>query len=109
MSLRYMLIKNLNHQRKKFLHVILSVPFLRRIAGRRGSSNLAASKIEAFAIIVYIWKPLTIIAKDSILDTKEVPDPPVKCVSMTLFALLKRSFKKKKIMRGGLKTAFTFY
>ena len=92
-----MLIKNLNHQRKKFLHVILSVPFLSSIAGRRGSSNLAASKIEAFAIIVYIWKSLTIIAKDSILDTKEVPDPPVKCVSMTLFALLKRSFKKKNL------------
>ena len=90
------------------MHVILSVPFLGRIAGRRGSSNLAASKIETFAVIVCFWKPLTIIAKGSILDTTGVPDLPVKCVSVTLFTSLKRSFKKKFIRRV-LKTAFAFY
>ena len=87
------------------MFVILSVPFLGRIAGRRGSRNLAASKIETFAIIVY---SLTIIEKGSILDTTGVPDLPVKCVSITLFTLLKRSFKKKFIRRV-LKTAFAFY
>ena len=83
-------------------------PFSVEQQGRGGSSNLAASKVETFAIIVYFQKPLSIIAKGSILDMKEVPDPPVKCLSITLFTLFKRSLLKK-LMRRVLKTAFAFY
>ena len=83
-------------------------PFSVEQQGRGGSSNLAASKVETFAIIVYFWKPLSIIAKGSILNMKEVPDPPVKCLSITLFTLFKRSLLKK-LMRRVLKTAFAFY
>ena len=52
--------------------------------GGWGSRNLAASKIETFAIPVCFWKPLTIISKGSILNMTGVPDLPVKCVSITL-------------------------
>ena len=40
-----------------------------------GSSTAATSKMENFVIIVYGWKPLTIITKSSTLDVAAVLDP----------------------------------
>ena len=46
----------------------------------RGRSRAAAtSKMECFVIIINSWKPLTIIAKHSILDTAAALDPPLIC------------------------------
>ena len=42
-----------------------------------GSRAVATSKIERFVIIVNSWKPLTIIAKYSILDAASALDPPL--------------------------------
>ena len=44
---------------------------------RGGSRTAATSKMERFVIIVYGWKPLTIITKRSILDVAAVLDPPL--------------------------------
>ena len=44
---------------------------------RGGSRTAATSKMERFVIIVNGWKPLTIIAKRSILDVAVVLDPPL--------------------------------
>ena len=46
---------------------------------RGGSRAAATSKMERFVIIVNGWKPLTIIAKHSILDVAAVLDPPLIC------------------------------
>ena len=47
-------------------------------ASHRGGSRAAAtSKMERFVIIVNGWKPLTIIAKRSILDVAAALDPPL--------------------------------
>ena len=44
---------------------------------RGGSRAAVASEIERFVIIVNGWKPLTIIAKRSILDVAAALDPPL--------------------------------
>ena len=44
---------------------------------RGGSRAAATSKMECFEIIVYGWKPLTIITKHSILDVAAGLDPPL--------------------------------
>ena len=44
---------------------------------RGGSRTPATSKVELFVIIVYGWKPLTIITKSSTLDVATVLDPPL--------------------------------
>ena len=46
-------------------------------SSRGGSRAAATSKMELFAIIVNGWKPLTIIAKSSILDVAAILDPPL--------------------------------
>ena len=51
---------------------------LLNIKYRGGSKTAAKSKMEQFVIIVNGWKPLTIIAKSSILDVVSVLDPPPK-------------------------------
>ena len=43
-----------------------------------GSGAAATSKMERFVIIVNGWKPLTIIAKRSILDVAAALDPPLR-------------------------------
>ena len=44
---------------------------------RGGSRTAATSKMEHFVIIVNVWKPLTIITKNCILDVAAVLDPPL--------------------------------
>ena len=44
---------------------------------KAGSRIAATSKVELFVIIVYGWKPLTIIIKSSTLDVAAVLDPPL--------------------------------
>ena len=46
---------------------------------RGGSRAAARSEMEYFVIIVNGWKPLTIIAKHSILDIAAALDPPLIC------------------------------
>ena len=48
-----------------------------RFQYRGGSRTAATSKMERFVITVNSWKPLTIIAKRSILDVAAVLDPPL--------------------------------
>ena len=55
-----------------------------------GSKTAATSKMERFVIIVNGCKPLTIIAKCSILDVAGVLDPP------PLYYLVKLKFHKTK-------------
>ena len=47
------------------------------IQKRGGSRAAATSKMERFVIIVNGWKPLTIIAKLSVLDVAAALDPPL--------------------------------
>ena len=97
-----MITINLNHQ--------FWVEQQRRRKERGGGyRDLAASKIETFAVIVYFWKLLTIAAKGPILDITGGPDPQLKSVSITLFTLLERSFEKKLIRRALKIITFAFY
>ena len=47
------------------------------IISRGGYRAPATSKMERFVIIVYAWKPLTIITKRSILNVAAALDPPL--------------------------------
>ena len=47
------------------------------IVSRGGYRAPATSKMERFVIIVYAWKPLTIITKRSILNVAAALDPPL--------------------------------
>ena len=46
---------------------------------RGGSRTATTSKMERFVIIVNDFKPLTVIAKRSILDVAAALDPPLSC------------------------------
>ena len=56
---------------------------------RDGSGTAASSEIERFVIIANGWKPLTIIAKRSILDVASVLDPPQKLLGNTKYNQVK--------------------
>ena len=88
------------HFDKIFLHVIVSVPFLGRIAGRRGSQETCSVKDrETFAIIVYLWNPLTVITKGSILDATGVPGLRGMCLNNSVY-LTQKKFQKETYQKG---------
>ena len=53
---------------------------MRNVEARGGSTTAATSKIEPFVTIVNGSKPLTIIAKSSILHAAAVLDPPLEAL-----------------------------
>ena len=76
----------MGHIKKPFLlksfNEIMTIVLIKKIStdiivSRGGSRAPATSKMEHFVIIVYGWKPLTIITKRSILDVAAALDPPL--------------------------------
>ena len=76
----------MGHIKKPFLlksfNEIMTIVLIKKIStdiivSRGGSRAPATSKMEHFVIIVYGWKPLTIITKRSILDVAAALDLPL--------------------------------
>ena len=76
----------MGHIKKPFLlksfNEIMTIILIKKIStdiivSRGGYRAPATSKMERFVIIVYAWKPLTIITKRSILNVAAALDPPL--------------------------------
>ena len=102
-----MLTINLNHQRKKFLHVILLVPFLGRIAEKRGIQQPCCLKgrdlcdnslfLEA---LIYYRKGLHLRYERSPRSSCEMP------FNNSIYLIQKKSFKKT--YEKGIKNSICF-
>ena len=67
----------MGHIKKPFLLKSFNEISTDIIVSRGGYRAPATSKMERFVIIVYAWKPLTIITKRSILNVAAALDPPL--------------------------------
>ena len=75
---------------------------------RGGSRAAATSKLECFVIIVNGWKPLTIIAKRSILDAAAAVDPPLMLTRVTNMQWRRRHENVKKSLLNRSRSVFLY-
>ena len=74
-------------------------PISRWNSRKEGDPGTLLGQRETFAIIVYFWKPLTVIAKGSILDTTRVPDLRGMCFNNSVY-LTQKMFQKETYQKG---------
>ena len=74
-------------------------PISRQNSREEGDPGTLLGQRETLAIIVYFWKPLTVIAKGSILDTTGVPDLRGMCFNNSVY-LTQKMFQKETYQKG---------